>query len=159
MDFNSNPSFPTGNNSTVQIYGDDTMWVEGTYGQIMEELKKCMTKRALLHKANIYDYFVWLLIIPLTFRNLYRLDLKIHNYLSQISPAFMVFFYLFMFLLILIIFRLLFSYLKWLFPYMEFETSGKRGFRWYRRYMSIIFSGVVITLIIDLIIGISQIIS
>ena len=158
IDFNVSASLPTKNNSTVQIYSDDATWVEGAYGRVTKLLEDNRIKRAWLHKANVYDYFIWFLILPFTFWTLYKIDLKVHTYLSHISPAFMVFFYLFMFMLVLMLFRCLFGYFKWLFPYMELETSPKRGFRKHRKILSILYFAVIGALVYDIVSGIIKLV-
>lgn len=156
FDFNVSPSLPTKNNSSVQVYGDDATWVEGTFGMITKQLISRKTKRAWFHKASIYDYIVWFFILPFTFWNLYKLELRVQTYLHQISPAFTVFFYLFVFVLILTLFRILFNYFKWLFPYMEFKTVPKRGYRKHRKVLSIIYFCILGALIYDLLSGIRK---
>lgn len=154
VDFNSNPSLPTGNNSVIRIFGEDATWVEGAYSRINELLNAKKTKRTWFHRSNIYDLFLWLLIIPIAFWNLYKLEVRLHPLTNQVSGVFIVFFYIYLFLIILNISRFLFAYLRWLFPYIEFTKPPRTGYRLHRTVISLIAIGLATTLVYDIIKGI-----
>lgn len=151
---NANPSEATQNNSTVQIFGEDATWVEGTHSRIFKLLDERKTRRAWFHKKNIYDLFLLLLILPIIFWNLYKLEIVLHSFFSSISPVFVVGFYLYIFLIILFIFSFVFFYLRWLFPYIEFCKTPRKGYRYHRTIISVIVIGVITKLVYDIIIGI-----
>jgi hypothetical protein len=146
FNFTVNPSNPTANNSSIQVLGENSTWVEGTYQKLISTINTNRSHRAWLHKNNIYDLFVWFLILPLTFWNLRKLDLFIAPFLSDQTIILTIAIYLYVFFLILILFRMLFNYTRWLFPYMELKKTGRGGAIFHRIILFTIISGALYSL-------------
>jgi hypothetical protein len=151
VDFTTNPSLSTTNNSFIQVLGENETWVEGAHEKVLSSLRERKTKRAWLHRNNAYDLFLWILILPISFWNLRKIDLMVSVYLSKISSVFTVALYVYVFIIILNLFRLGFNYVRWLFPYLELKTPLKKGAIVHRSIFVLIFLPVMYALVKDLI--------
>lgn len=81
----SNPSHaPTPNQSFIQVSGNNDTWVNGVFQSIKTELEKKKTKRNWLHSQYIYDFCLWTLIVPISFWNIYRIEIGLK--LSKTLP-------------------------------------------------------------------------
>jgi len=139
FDFVTNPSLSTTNNSKIQFVSENETWSEGAHEKVISSLKKRSSRRSWLHRSNTYDIFLWLLVVPVAFWNVYKFDLWISKYLKGLSSVFYVALYLYIFIMVLNIFRFIFNYLRWLFPYLELKTSLKKGAVYHR----FIFAGMI----------------
>lgn len=147
FDFVSNPSFSTRNDSLIEVVGRSDSWVNGVHEMIVQTLKSRATKRAWLHKQSIYDLFLWFFVLPLSIWNLHKL-LSTHLTLFQnLSGVLSVFVFIYFFVLVLFTFRAFFNYSRWLFPYVELETTFKTISTKHRYF----FSGLTIFLIYGLV--------
>jgi len=139
IDFVTSPSYQTPNNSIIHVLGENETWVEGSHEKVASSLKERSNRRSWLHRKNVYDLFLWLLVIPLSLWNVQKFNLFAAPYLSKFSTVLTVGIYLYIFIIILNIFRFAFNYLRWLFPYLELKTSLKSRVICHR----IIFLGVI----------------
>jgi len=139
IDFVTSPSYPTPNNSIIHVLSEKETWVEGSYEKVISSLKERSNRRSWIHRKNIYDLFLWLLVIPLALWNLRKFDLFASVYLSKYSTVLTVGVYIYIFVVILNVFRFAFNYLRWLFPYLELRTSLKSRVIYHR----IIFVGII----------------
>lgn len=151
FDFLSRPSEATPNYSSIWVTGNNDTWVSGAYRKAMESLKERSNKRGWLHKNNIYDLFIWFLIIPMSFRIIYKIDSIFGLRSGKASSVFIVALYLYFFIIALNVFRMIFNYARWVFPKIELITSLKRGAITHRGILMIIFLGLIIAVIHDLI--------
>jgi hypothetical protein len=146
LDFITNPSYPTANNSIIQVFGENETWVEGSHEKILSSLKERRSKRAWLHQKNVYDLFLWFFILPISFWNLRKIDVMISPMLDKYSTILKVAVYVYIFIVILNLFRFAFNWLRWIFPYLELKTSLKKGYILHR----VVLVGVVLSMIYSL---------
>lgn len=151
FDLQSIPSLATPNNSSIHIIGNNETWVFGTYKKVMDSLVERSTKRGWLHKNNVYDLLLWFLIIPMTFRILYKIDNNFLLRFENISTIFVVAIYLYLFIFIINIFRMIFNYARWIFPKIELVTSLKNGARIHRLILTTILISLLASFIGDLV--------
>ncbi|MGA3286207.1 MAG: hypothetical protein ABSD46_02140 [Bacteroidota bacterium] len=142
LDFSSNPSHPTSNDSVIDVLGQTESWVDGVYKAVNDILKECSTHRTWLHRRGIYDLFLWLFIIPLSFWNLHKLVLGFPTFFNAISGVIQVFVSIYFLLLIILLYRAFFSYARWVFPYIELSSTSKTTSTRHR----IFFTGLTLTL-------------
>lgn len=150
FDFQSLPSEPTPNSSCIEVIGMNEIWVCGVHKQILGLIEEHLTKRALLHKSNVYDLLILLLFIPVTFTLIYRFENWFH--ISQKLPIILtVACYFYTFLLSLNIFRILFNYSRWVLPKVELIGQHKSNSALHRGIIFAIFSALSLSLLYDIV--------
>lgn len=150
FDLITNPSKATHNTSNIYVFGEDEIWVSGAYKNVIQSLQERANKRNWLHKTNIYDLFLWFIIIPLCFFTIYKFERLFSLKTRSISTVFVVTLYLYFFLITLNIFRMIFNYTRWVFPKMEIVTSLKKGAIVHRVILGMLFLAILSSFIYDL---------
>ena len=123
LDFLSNPSYETFNPSKIEVWGLNESWTYGAHEKLSEYIKIRSNKRYWIHSRNIYDLFIWALIVPIVFRILYKIDLWLNVKIIHISSVLFTFIYIYLFIVGLLIFNLSFKYLRRSFPPMELKSN------------------------------------
>lgn len=142
FDFTDKPSVNT-NTSSIEILGQNDIWVKGAFEQINSSLKERKTKRSWLYSKNIYEIFLLTIVIPLSFWNLSKISNLFSISSLNLPSAIEVGFHIYLFILLLWCFRIIFNYSRWLFPYVEINY----GFRKKELAHRIILFGLVSTLL------------
>jgi len=75
LDFLSNPSQATYNQSYIEIGGLEQDWVTYSFKSIKDFIENRKNNKAWIHKRNVYDVFIWFIIIPLIFWNLQKVEI------------------------------------------------------------------------------------
>lgn len=150
FDFVTSPSRATTNTSTIRISGENETWVSGAYKNVIQSLKERANKWSWLHSANIYDLFIWLIVIPLGFFTIYKIERIFSLSTSGMSTVFIAAIYLYFFTIVLNIFRMIFNYARWIFPKMELVTSLKKGATVHRVILGAILLAILCSYIYDL---------
>jgi len=150
FDFVTSPSRATPNTSTIHVLGDNETWVSGAYKNVLQSLQERANKWSWLHSKNIFDLFIWFMVIPLGFFTIYKIERIFSLSASGITPVFMVALYLYFFIIVLNIFRMVFNYARWVFPKMELVTSLKKGALLHRIILGSIFLAIFCSYIYDL---------
>jgi len=148
FDFVSNPSLETSNSSNITIIGQKNSWVHGAYESVISTLEEFTTNRSWLHKKNIYDLFLWLLIIPISFWNLYKFESYFKHIFNDLPIVFGVFLHLYFLIFILYSFMIFFKYTRWLFPYTELKESLNNSSTTHRSFWFIILLTIVADIIV-----------
>lgn len=154
IDLVTNPSHETYNPSKVEIWGLSEIWVEGVYNKLLKFLKERENKRYWLHRKNIYDLFVWFIVVPILFWNLYKLDSWLQQKLEDLSSVLMVFVFIYTFLLGLILFNLFFKYLRRSFPPMELTSNIHSKGKFIRTIIIMVASALGINYLVQIVNGI-----
>lgn len=136
MDFNpppvwdliSSPSSGTSNQSAIQVLGDESTWVEGSFNKIKSVLSPGWSMRSFIHAAGAYDILIWLLVVPAAATYFASLEKIKKLPLSNISPSLMSVLYLVGILMVLLIFRILFNVIRSGFPVIEYADNKSN--RW-----------------------------
>lgn len=152
FDLSTIPSEPTPNKSFISIQGENDTWVSGTYNKAIEFLQERRNKHGLVHKRNIYDLFLFFFVVPLSLRLLYNVNRSLPQRFTNLSAFFKVACYLYFFLSILLIFRILFNYMRWIFPNTELIISSRKGAIAHRMILSALLLGILITFLWDAVI-------
>jgi|WetSurMetagenome_2_1015567.scaffolds.fasta_scaffold14486_5 hypothetical protein len=154
LNFMSNPSLATSNQSFIEIGGLDTDWVNSSLKAINDYLANRKNNKSWIHKSNVYDLFLWFIIIPLVFWNLQKVETLLDNFQKQISGSFKVFVLLYSFLIGLFVFNFIFKYARWLYPPIELSSQIGNSKKIQRLFLFLIISAIIVRLIIDLFFGI-----
>jgi hypothetical protein len=83
LSLGSNPSHETYNPSKIEIWGFAETWVDGVYNKLLEFLKERRNRRFWLHRKNIYDVFLWFIVVPIIFWNIYKIDFWLQKKFAQ----------------------------------------------------------------------------
>jgi len=122
FDFNVSPSLATPVNSAINIIGENEIWVSGVYQKVISPLEERKNKHGWLHGNNIYDIFVWILFMPVIFRSMYVIQQALPQGFANMSGVLKGAIYVYAFFLFLNVFRIIFSYARWVFPYLELNS-------------------------------------
>jgi len=147
----ASPSEATPNTSSIYIVGENETWTSGAYKNVIDSLQERSNKREWLHKTNIYDLFIWFIIIPLSFFSIYKIEHFSFFDNQGVSSVFIVALYLYFFIIVLNLFRMLFNYARWVFPKMELITSFKKGAILHRIILGAISLAIFSSFIYDLV--------
>lgn len=150
FDFVTSPSRATPNTSTINVLGENETWVSGAYKNVLQSLQERANKWSWLHGTNIFDLFIWFIVIPLGFFTIYKIEQIFSLSASDISTVFMAALYLYFFIIVLNIFRMVFNYARWIFPKMELVTSLKKGAKIHRFILGLIFLAIFCSYMYDL---------
>lgn len=143
LDFVSMPSCATLNNSNIEIIGETETWVHGTYKKVMESLKQRGNKHGWLNASNIYDLFLWFVIVPFNLRLLYKLNVHFRPNFIGVSNFLKVGIYLYFFIILLFVYRIIFNYARWVFPRIELITSLQKGAIYHRLILGTLLLGIL----------------
>lgn len=154
LDFASNPSYETYNSSKIEIWGLLESWVDGVHDKILNFFKERKNNRQWLHRKNIYDLFLWVLIVPIIFWNMVKIDYWLKSKVINLSSVITVFIYIYIFIVTLLIFNLLFKYLRHSFPPMELKSNLNTKGKMIRFIILAVASGIGIKYLIDITISI-----
>lgn len=122
MDLLSSPTKGTENLSSISISGDNATLVNGAYEQILRFFIENKSGWNFLHTRNIYDFSLWLGLIPFLFFLLSRFDDQLKD-VGGLSSSAVNMLYICIFLFLLLFFRIIYNWGRWLFPYIEFELN------------------------------------
>ena len=152
FDFSSSPSYATNNTSVIELSGSggrDT-WIEGAHQGILKALQDNKKKRAWIHKANVYDFFLWIIFLPAVLINLFRFMSSHSDIFNKVPLSYQTAFYIYMFLLSIFMARIVYNYARWLFPFMELDTGTQKRNVIHRIILGTIILGLIISAIYDI---------
>jgi hypothetical protein len=150
LDF-SNLSKETPNLSEIKVTGNNETWVTGVYQTVLDFLKEKKRKRNWLHTKFIYNFVLFLIILPATFWTIFRIDRFIRQLFNELPNVLTTAIYVYIFFLILFIFGILFNYLRWVFPLLEFKRMDGSKMSGHRGIFLVIFLGLITIYIADII--------
>jgi hypothetical protein len=149
FDLTKNASSKTENMSAIIISGNNNSWVEGTYENLINLLKNSKHSRSWIHQRNIYDLFLWLVVMPLNFWNLITIENNFKIILNSFSSILRVGIYIYAFIIFTLLYRFLFNYFRWVFPYMEFYREDIRKGNKHRIALTFFTAVILYPLICD----------
>jgi len=123
INFFNLPSNPTENNSIANVYGLNEDWVISTHQKVREFFDKRKTKRSFIHRSGIYDLFLLGVYIPILLWVAFRIESKFPNAIKESSIVSLIAIYAYGVLLSLMLGRVIFQYLRWLFPIVEYDSK------------------------------------
>ena len=147
INFVSQPSALTPNNSNWNIFGETESWATSLNTRLTEFFGERKTSVGWLHKAATYDWLLLLGGFPLSLWGANKLGGFIIGG-KTFPPIMSVAIYGYAFILAANIFRALFSYSRWVYPKIELESSRSPVLK-HRILWGTISLGLVISAIWD----------
>ncbi|UCC79382.1 MAG: hypothetical protein JSW64_14095 [Candidatus Zixiibacteriota bacterium] len=148
FDLLTSPSRASYNSSTIEVKGEDEVWVVGATDKIRSKIKEAKNKYSIVHKESIYDVLIWLLVIPLAITNMHILERHLYKLLDNFTEPLKILIYFFVLLSILVLFRIFFNYTRWLFPYCELKLEEKKGPSFHRYIYGALCLGILVDVIV-----------
>lgn len=128
FDLSLMPSHETPNESNIEVKGYDATWVNGVFSEIKKFIEDRSSTLSVVHSHSVYDILLWVLGFPLSFWICYKLSAQIENAFGGDNAFVTSALYLYAFVATLFIFRVLFHYLRWVCPLVEYRGKGNRMF-------------------------------
>jgi hypothetical protein len=150
IDFYNMPSNPTANGSLVNVYGFNEDWVNSTHKQLQDFFDRISAKRrAFLHRSGAYDIFLYFIYLPIVLWIMYRIERRFPDIFSSESKVSIIAVYIYIVVISLFFGRIIYQYIRWLFPPVEYESRGAWGPRIQRGLLLTLALGIFGTLLCD----------
>jgi len=150
FDFSFMPNQGTPNESNYEVQGYDATWVNGVFSEITKFIKQRSSTLSIVHSHSIYDLLLWFLGFPFAF----WACLKMSTYIEYVSTKTNIFvesaLYFYCFVAVLFIFRVLFHYLRWICPLVEYKPKDS-NINTHRTVLGMLLVGIIGTFITDII--------
>jgi hypothetical protein len=150
FDFSLMPNQGTPNRANYQVQGYDATWVNGVFNEMASFIKQRSSTLSNVHNHSVYDVLLWVIGFPLAFWICYKLSSGIEKIGVDTSTFFKSAIYLYCFIASLFIFRILFHYLRWVCPLVEYRSKGSNIIA-NRVVLSALLIGIVGTFLTDII--------
>jgi hypothetical protein len=124
FDFSLMPSQKTPNEANYHVHGYDATWVNGVFSEITNFIKQRSSTLSIVHNHSVYDVLLWILGFPLAFWVCFKLSPTIENIGVNTNAFFKSAIYVYCFIAALFVFRILFHYLRWVCPLVEYRAKG-----------------------------------
>jgi hypothetical protein len=134
----------------VNVYGYNHDWVNSTHRQLQDFFGRLAVKRTFLHGSGTYDFFLYCLYLPLILWLMYRIERQVPNIFSAESRVSIVAAYIYAIVISLFLGRILFQYVRWLFPPVEYENRLNWTPRIQRGIFLMLLLGALGTVLYDL---------
>lgn len=126
FDLSLMPSHGTPNASKVEVQGYDATWVNGLFSEIKKFIDNRSSTLSFVHNHSIYDILLWFFGLPLSFWFCSKLTASIESAFGGNNAFVISALYLYVFLVSVFVFRVLFHYLRWVCPLVEWRSEGSR---------------------------------
>lgn len=124
FDFSFLPNQRTPNGSNFVVRGYEVTWANGVFNEIRNFIKEKSAPLYFIHKHSIYDVFLWVLGFPFAFWVAYKCSGWIDVELRDLSIFVRSALYVYVVLASLVVFRIIFHYMRWIFPILEYRASN-----------------------------------
>lgn len=143
MDLKNPSGSPTPNESTIDVFGNDSIWVAGVYEKLTSTLAQGRVRSGWLHSAHVYDFLLFIIGMPAA---LTLAASTSSRFFPGISLPYVIASFIFVMFAALMAFRLGFSFVRWLLPYIEFSRLNQPLHRQVRILIATITLGVLASL-------------
>lgn len=126
FNFNFMPSYSTPNRSFLSVQGYDATWANGVFREITKFISDKASLMSKVHNHSIYDIMLWFLGFPLAFRIAYLSSNVIEEIFADINTFVKNAAYFYIFLATLFVFRIIFHYLRWVCPLVEYRSKNNK---------------------------------
>ncbi|MCL9783634.1 hypothetical protein M9194_19605 [Vibrio sp. S4M6] len=123
FDFSFMPNTETPNESMIEVQGYDSTWVNGVFSELKSFIDKRASKLSIVHNHSVYDVLVWILGFPLAFWVCSKFSVPIEVSFGSNNIYLSGALYLYSFVITLFLFRVLFHYLRWVCPLVEYQNK------------------------------------
>lgn len=121
FDFRILPGLDTPNASNLEVEGYDPTWANGVFREIDAFLESKPSKFSIVHRHTIYDLVLYPIGIPIAFWVCHKASSIVQGLVTE-SGFLQNSLYVYMFAASLILFRILFHYVRWVFPVVEYRA-------------------------------------
>jgi hypothetical protein len=149
LDFARLPTLPTPNESNFAINADDENWFASAHTKLKDFFFERKTKSDWLHRAAVYDVLLMFLGIPAALWTDYRAGSLLDK--VRLAPMISTAVFVYVFLIVILVYRSMFSYSRWVFPKVEFETDLRSSPLRHRLLWGGIFLSIVGSALYDII--------
>jgi hypothetical protein len=150
FDFSLMPNQGTPNEANYQVQGYDATWVNGVFNEITSFIKQRSSTLSIVHNHSVYDVLLWVLGFPLAFWICFKLSSNIERIGVGTNAFFKNAIYLYCFIAALFAFRILFHYLRWVCPLVEYRSKENKILA-HRIVLGALLIGIVSTFVTDMI--------
>lgn len=126
FDLSLMPNHETPNESNIEVKGYDATWVNGVFSELKKFVEERSSTLSIVHNHSVYDVLLWVLGFPLSFWVCYKLSGQIESAFGGDNAFIVSALYLYAFVATLFVFRVLFHYLRWVCPLVEYRCKGNR---------------------------------
>ena len=126
LDLSFMPSQGTPNESNVEVKGYDATWVNGVFSELKKFIDNRSSTLSIVHNHSVYDVLLWVIGFPLSFWICSKLSIQIEGAFGVSNRFITSALYLYAFVGTLFVFRVLFHYLRWVCPLVEYRNKGNR---------------------------------
>ena len=126
FDFSLTPSHSTPNESNIEVKGYDATWVNGVFNELKMFIDQRSSTLSIVHSHSIYDILLWILGIPISFWVCYKFSTQIEAVFNHKNVFITSALYLYVFVATLFGFRVLFHYLRWVCPLVEYRSKDNK---------------------------------
>ncbi len=120
------PGNRTPNESNIEVKGYDATWVNGVFSELKKFIEDRSSRFSFVHGQSVYDILLWLLGFPLSFWVCFRLSSIIEKIFENKSVFAESATYVYAFVATLFVFRVLFHYLRWICPLIEYRSKKNK---------------------------------
>lgn len=137
---------PEAKTSSASITGLNATWVNGLYNELAAFFQQHQTRRGWLHFSLTHTLLVFLVGFPLSLIVLAPLARLIHSR-TPLPEALAVGVYVYTVLLVMFLFRIIFNYLRWVFPPTEIDAPHQHVAAAHKAVILTLWTMVVATLV------------
>ena len=120
------PSTSTPNESSIEVKGYNSTWVNGVFSELKSFVMNHSSSFSKCHSHSVYDILLFTLGFPLSLWACSRLSAAIESSFGDGSVFLLAALYLYVFVGTLFVFRLLFHYLRWVCPLVEYKHKSSK---------------------------------
>ncbi len=120
------PSTGTPNESNIEVKGYDATWVNGVFSELKSYVGARGSALSKVHNHSVYDILLWVLGFPISFWVCSKFSSSIENSFGNGNAFVVSALYLYTFVATLFLFRILFHYLRWVCPLVEYKNKASR---------------------------------
>lgn len=117
------PNTGTPNESYIEVKGYDPTWVNGVFSEIKSFIDRRSSTLSKVHNHSVYDILLWILGFPLAFWVCSKFSPSIESSFGGENAFVKGALYLYAFVATLFLFRILFHYLRWVCPLVEYRNK------------------------------------
>ncbi|MEJ8678438.1 hypothetical protein P0C22_07685 [Plesiomonas shigelloides] len=143
------PNNGTPNESSLEVKGYDPTWVNGVFNELKTFIANRSSTLSVVHNHSVYDILLFTLGFPLSFWVCSKVSLSIDKVFGGDNTFVTSALYLYTFISTLFIFRILFHYLRWVCPLVEYKTSNNKMLI-HRSLLATIIIGCIVNFITDI---------
>lgn len=150
FDFSLMPNLGTPNESNYEVRGYDATWVNGVFSEVNKFIIQRSSTLSIVHNHSVYDFLLWLIGFPLAFWTCFKLSNLIEKLGSGSNNFIINAMYFYAFIAAMFLFRILFHYLRWVCPLVEYKVNGSKIIA-HRAILFILACGIFINFLTDII--------